>query len=239
MADDPVLREYGIPQARLAEHLDALARRGWAFVDLDAVLDVLDGTRHLPPRSVLLTFDDAYENLLSAGLPVLTERAVPAVAFAVADRVGGVNEWDREKGARELRLLDGHGLRSLARGGVEIGSHGATHAPLTRVPHDRLAAEIEGSAATLKAFGLARPRALSYPHGEHDAAVAAAARRAGYAVAFTVRAGVVRRGDDRYALRRIEVVASDTPTRLRVKLALARWPNRWQKRALALAKIRT
>lgn len=229
-----VLRKYGVPTARFAEQLDALARHGWTFVTLDQLLGALDGASALPRRSVLLTFDDAYADLLDAGLPLLAERDIPAVVFAVAGRVGGTNDWDRALGAGVLSLLDADGLRAVAAGGVEVGSHSCSHRPLSRVPADELSGEIEGSTDRLEALGLPRPRVLSYPHGDWSPEVAAQAQRAGYAAAFTVEPGTVHRGADRYALPRIEVFASDTPWRLRLKLATARLPSRWRKRALEL-----
>lgn len=238
LSDDPVLREYGVPQRRFAEHLDALARRGWAFVDMAAVRRALEGEQQLPARALLLTFDDAYAELRTEVLPLLAERAIPAAVFVVTAHLGGFNEWDRAKGARELALLDADGLRALGASGFEIGSHAATHRPLTRVAADELDAELTGSAASLEALGLPRPRALSYPHGDWSPEVAAAARRAGYAVAFTVDPGFVRLGADRYALPRIEVLASDTPRKLALKLATAEWPSRLRRRALALLRVR-
>lgn len=239
LGSDPVLREYGVPPARFAEQLDSLAARGWTFVDLDALLRALDGEEPLPPRAVLLTFDDAYAELRTAALPLLRQREIPAVVFAVTGLVGGVNEWDRAKGARVLALLDAEGLHALAAAGVEIGSHTSSHATLTRVEPDGLAAELEGSAARLEALGFPRPRALAYPHGAWDAGVAAAARAAGYGVAFTVEPGVVRRGGNRHALPRVEVLASDTATKLRMKLLTAGWPSRVRGLALALARVRS
>ena len=238
LADDPLLRDYGVPAARFARQLDALARRGWTFVSLDAVLRALDGDEPLPPRAVLLTFDDAYAHIPTEAFGVLAERGLSAVVFVVSGHVGGVNEWDRAKGAGVPELLDGDGLRELVACGAEIGSHGATHRPLTRIPSGDLDAELAGSAATLESCGLPRPRALSYPHGDRNAEVAAAARRAGYAAAFT-GAGTVRRGADPYALPRIEVLAGDTPGRLRLKLAMADWPSRRRRLALALLRVRS
>lgn len=233
---DPVLREYGVPATRLAEQLDGLVRCGWTFVELDAVLSALEGEQRLPARALLLTFDDAYADLLSAACPLLTERGIPAVAFAVTGRVGSTNEWDRRIGAGTLRLLDADGLRALTTHGVEIGSHGSSHRPLDRLAPDELHEELEGSALALEALGLPRPRALSYPHGRWAPELSVATRRAGYAAAFTVRPGLVRRGADRYALPRIEVLASDTPWRLRLKVATAGWPDRPRRRAWSLLR---
>jgi GT2 family glycosyltransferase/peptidoglycan/xylan/chitin deacetylase (PgdA/CDA1 family) len=237
LGDDPVLAEYGIPPERLGAQLDALAERGWSFVDLDAVLAAFEGRGSLPPRAALVTFDDCYLDLLDAGCPVLAERGVPALAFAVAGLTGASNDWDRPLGARELRLLDAEGLRELSSRGVEIGSHALTHRPLPRLDPEESAAEVTGSAERLEGLGLPRPRALSYPHGECSPAVAAAVREAGYAVAFTVTPGIADRDLDRWALPRIEVLASDSVRTLRLKLATARWPARWREPLLRAARL--
>jgi len=62
--------------------------------------------------------------------------------------------------------------------------------------------------------------------------VVEAVREAGYAVAFTVRSGIVRQDVDSYALPRIEVGANDTPFKLRVQIATAGWPRSWRRRVL-------
>lgn len=224
LGDDAILAEYGIPAPRLAEQLDALAAHGHSFVDLDAVLAALEGRGSLPERAVLVTFDDCYVDLLEEGLPVLRERGVPAVAFAVAGLTGAANEWDRPLGARELPLLGSEGLRELAAAGVEIGSHAMTHRPLARLEPTEAAQEVAESAERLESFGLPRPRALSYPHGETSPAVEAAAAEAGYLAAFTVEPGIADGSCGRLALPRIEVLAGDSVRTLRVKLATASWP---------------
>ncbi len=237
LGEDPVLAEYGVPAERLAAQLDDLAARGWSFVGLDAVLAAFEGRGGLPRRAVLVSFDDCYVDLLGEGLPVLAERGVPALAFAVAGLTGGANEWDRPLGARELPLLDSAGLRELAAGGVEIGSHAMTHRPLARLEPAEVETEVAESAARLESLGLPRPRTLSYPHGETSPAVEAAVRKAGYKAAFTVDPGIADRSCDPLALPRIEVLASDSMRLLRVKLATARWPARWRGLALRAARL--
>jgi peptidoglycan/xylan/chitin deacetylase (PgdA/CDA1 family) len=235
--DDRVLAGYGVPSAHFERHLDALVSHGWTFIELDALLRGLQGQQRLPWRSILLTFDDGYDDLLSAGVPVLAERGIPGIAFAVADRVGGINEWDREIGADTLRLLDAEGLRALAARGIEIGSHGCSHRRLTEVAREELPRELEGSAAQLEALGLPRPRAFAYPYGAWNDVVARAVRQMRYGVAFTAHPGVVRRNSDRFALPRIVVSASDTPGRVRFKVAVAGWPYRLRNQLLRLLRI--
>lgn len=238
LAEDPILVRYSVPPDCFTEHLDYLSERGWSFVDLDQVLAAFDGGHPLPPRAVLLTFDDAYADLLHAVCPVLSSRGIPAVAFAVAGQIGGTNVWDSRNGAASLDLLDAGGLREVSGQGIEIGAHTATHRPLTEVPAEELEEELAGAAHLLEQAGLPRPRAFSYPYGHWNARVAAAVAEAGYEVAFTVDRGVAQNGADLYALPRIAVHADDTGGRLHMKLTASTWPAPVRAGLRALARLR-
>jgi peptidoglycan/xylan/chitin deacetylase (PgdA/CDA1 family) len=237
LGDDPLLRDYGVPPARFAAQLDALLDSGRRFVDLDALIRALDGDAALPRRALLLTFDDAYADLTDVVVPMLAERAIPAVVFTVAGQIGGESAWDRAKGARALPLLGEDGLRQLVGAGHEVGSHGATHRPLTRVPAEELSDELTGSADRIEAAGVPRPRAFAYPHGDRSPTVTRDARDAGYAVAFAIEPGSVQRGADRWSLPRVEVRAGDTPRRLALKVRTAGWPTPVRRRVLAWMRV--
>lgn len=218
-----MLAEYGVSPALLGAHLDSLAAHGWEFVDLDMALAWLRGEGELPRRAALVSFDDAYTDLLEVGAPLLAGRGVPAVVFAVAGHLGGANDWDHHKGAANLRLLDPDELARLPAHGIEVGAHTMSHRPLPEVPPAELEAELSGAAERIEAAGLPRPRAVSYPYGRFTPEVAEATRTAGYAAAFTTAWGDPRPGGDLFTVPRIEVHASDTPRKLRLKMALAGW----------------
>jgi peptidoglycan/xylan/chitin deacetylase (PgdA/CDA1 family) len=231
LSGEGVLAEYGVPPERFAAQVDALRRGGWSFVDLERVRTGLTGGGELPRRAILLTFDDGYADLLSEGAPLLSGRGVPAVAFAITERIGGNNDWDGPRRDNPQPLLDEEGLRSLAGAGVAIGSHGATHRRLTELDPAELEAEVKGSKAHLGSIGLADPVAFSYPYGAWSPEVAAAVKDAGYELAFTVRPGAADRSESPYALPRVEVFAADGPRAVRLQARSAAWPA-WLRRPL-------
>jgi peptidoglycan/xylan/chitin deacetylase (PgdA/CDA1 family) len=239
LRDDPVLAEYGVSPELFVAQLDDLDAHGWEFVDLDAVLAWLRGEGSLPRRAVLVSFDDAYADLLEVAAPLLGEREIPAVVFAVAGHLGGANDWDHHKGAASLRLLEAGDLPRAAASAIEVGAHTVNHRPLPEVPAAELEDELGGAAARIEAAGVPRPRAFSYPYGRWSPTVAAAVREAGYAVAFTTAWGDPRPGADLFTVPRVEVHASDTPRKLRQKLALAGWrPGLLRDGLLTLAGVR-
>ena len=218
-----VLEPYGVPPRVLARHLDLLQRLGFHFVSAEETLRSLEGRGGLPRRAVLLTFDDCYEDLLHAALPILERRAIPAVAFAVSGHVGGSNAWDQAIGAPGLRLLDVEGLRELARRGIEIGAHSRSHCALPGLPDRALHQEIAGSVADFEAEGLVRPRLFAYPYGECDERVTKATARAGLRAAFTVDPGRIGRRSAPHRLPRIEILRSDAGLRFLLKVVGAQW----------------
>ncbi|HEX6702177.1 MAG TPA: glycosyltransferase, partial [Gaiellaceae bacterium] len=211
---------WGIPPRRFRRQLGLLARR-LRFVDAAEFGRYLGGAG-VPRRAALLTFDDCYRDLVDAGLPMLRDLGVPALAFAVSRRVGGTSDWDAEIGAPELPLADAAGLRELAEARVAIGSHTRTHRKLSRLAADELSDEIAGSLTDFEPLGLPRPAFLAYPYGAYSSAVTAAAAAAGLRGAFTTEPGLAQPGHDAYAVPRIEIRREDGSLRFLWKVAAIR-----------------
>ncbi len=77
-------------------------------------------------------------------------------------------------------------LHRLAAGGMALGLHGKTHAPMKHAAD--LDAELSGARAALaRQLGQPAPNAesMSFPHGSFDDAIAQRARDAGYELIFT------------------------------------------------------
>jgi peptidoglycan/xylan/chitin deacetylase (PgdA/CDA1 family) len=214
---DAVLGEYGIPPQRFARQLDSLLGRGFVFVRPDEFVAMLDGEAQLPRKALLLTFDDCYEELAEVAGTLLEPRGIPGIAFAVSGVQSGTNEWDQAIGARTMRLLDAEGLQLLRTHGVEIGCHSRSHRPLPSVPDGALTEETVRSADDLAALGLPRPRFFAYPHGVQDGRSRAAVQAAGFAAGFGLSSRRASRASDRFALPRIEILASDGPLRFWLK----------------------
>ena len=70
-------------------------------------------------RSVAVTFDDAYEDVLTEALPVLERLGIPATVFAVSDVLGESFWWDRMAGIPVAVAL-GH-LRAIGSLTVDPG----------------------------------------------------------------------------------------------------------------------
>jgi peptidoglycan/xylan/chitin deacetylase (PgdA/CDA1 family)/GT2 family glycosyltransferase len=217
----PILESYGVPPEIFAQQMDQLSKSGYRFIDADEFLRFLQGKGGLPKKAVLISFDDCYQDVLDFALPILQERGIPAVAFAVSKRLGGTNEWDQRIGAPIMQLMDVEGLKKLAQGCFEIGAHSQTHPQLTQISQEQLVDEMAGSIADLEKVGLTRPRLFAYPHGVYDENVEKLAQEIGLEAAFTVEPDWVKPGVKPYQIPRFEIFREDTGWKFHWKVLTA------------------
>ena len=115
-------------------------------------------------------------------------------------------------------VLPWEALRQLASEGVTIGAHTRTHPALTRLAVAEARAEIEGSRDDLaRQLGRA-PRVFAYPFGDHDDAVVALVRDAGFALAVTCQDGHNPAWADPLRLCRTNITPRTTPLVFRFRL---------------------
>src|SRR5262249_247819 len=161
----------------------------------------------LPRRSVILTFDDAYEDFATAALPVLLENGFSAMVFPVAGLAGRTSEWDASFGPT-APLLDWGGIRELQLTGIRIGSPSSTPPPLAASQPRDMVRELFLSRAVLKERLGTAVDTIAYPFGSNDGVVRHLVGAAGYRYAFTTEAARAGRDHHRLGLPRVDVPGS-------------------------------
>jgi peptidoglycan/xylan/chitin deacetylase (PgdA/CDA1 family)/glycosyltransferase involved in cell wall biosynthesis len=191
---------------RFERQLASLRRRGMTGVTLRDCLAAARGERALPPRPVILTFDDGYlDNYLNA-FPLLQRYGMAAVVFLVADPTLTSNAWDAPAGEPRTPLMDRRQALELARAGIEIGSHTLTHPRLPDLPADRMAWELVESKQVLESWLETPVTSLAYPYGAVDERVKRAAQQAGYDLAVATNSGPIHFGADPLEIRRVQIL---------------------------------
>jgi peptidoglycan/xylan/chitin deacetylase (PgdA/CDA1 family) len=154
-------------------------------------------------KAVVITFDDAFRNVLDHGLEILARHKVPAIQFVVSGSVGKENHWDVEKGDVAEPLMDVAQIKQWLAAGNEIGSHSVTHRNLKKLNATEAREEIFASKKFLEdTFGL-EVRHFCYPFGGWTPEVRELVIQAGYKTACTMDFGTNGPDADRFALRRI------------------------------------
>lgn len=213
---------YCISPDNFAAHMRALARKGYRAVDIDALVDWLEGGPPLPEGALLVTFDDGFRGVREHALPVLEALSWPFTVFLVSDLIGQQDHWTRASNPDGVThpLLDADEIRDMQARGVSFHSHTRSHASLPTLDDSQLADQLAGARAALAGLLGHDVPYLAYPFGHLDERVEAATRAAGYRAAFSTQPGFNRRDVNRFRIRRIEVFGTDTAAMLLRKVKL-------------------
>lgn len=211
------LAPYRVTPDRFAQQIRHLRNEGFRSVEPEELFQALSTNRPLRGRPVMLTFDDGYADFAEHAWPVLKDCGFGAVLFVVPDKVGACADWDARYGD-PAPLLDWPGIAALARDGVSIESHSASHRPLPSLETEPLYWEALSSAAAIERVVGRRPMAFSYPFGALDPVVERVVEECGYRLGFTTTPGVCSLGADPLRLSRVEMAEADDAASIGRKL---------------------
>jgi peptidoglycan/xylan/chitin deacetylase (PgdA/CDA1 family) len=182
-----------ITPAQFEEQLRTLARLHARTLTAAQLVDDLR-RKAVPPRAVVLTFDDGYADARTVVFPLLERYHDVATFFVVSGNVGT---------PRHLSWAD---IRTMSRAGMEIGGHGREHVDLTELDARGQLAQVAACARALRRWANINPITYAYPSGRYNATTLAVMHRARLAAAFSEDPGEVRSLDNPYRLPRIRVL---------------------------------
>ncbi|MHB8984666.1 MAG: polysaccharide deacetylase family protein [Eubacteriales bacterium] len=220
---DPETGNLGlrVPPEVFDRQMQYLYSQGYHTVSLGDVREYMTGERILPPKSVVITFDDGYRDNYTFALPILEKYNFKATFFVVTGTVGKVNSFDNS--IQPVNQMAGWSeLRDMAARGMEIGSHTVSHPRLTELSPEKALYQIKKSKLALEK-GLGQPvRFFSYPHGCYNAAVEKIVEESGYEAATSTLPGLDYPDNDVYALKRICVTGQTSCLKLLKELNRAK-----------------
>lgn len=222
-----------------------LAKR-YRFIGLDDYLAARRGELTLPPKALVITFDDGHAGNYNL-LPLFRRLRIPVTIFLCAGIINtrrhywftvrhprvSTSAMKQLPNAERLRLLAEAGFHpeleyetpqaldraqiGEMRGAVNFQAHTILHPCLPMCDDEEAAREIAGSKAALEQhFGLA-VNAMAYPNGDYSDRDAELARQAGYACAVTVDYGFNTLKTDPFRLKRLSANDTDNLDELAVK----------------------
>ena len=175
----------------------------------------------LPPKPVLVTFDDAYADLVDNAFPVLLRYGFGAAVFVPTRHIGGTNAWDKHVRFPTYRLMSASQIREWAGRGIEFGAHSRTHSDLTALNKEEIEEEVDGSRRDMVHIVDRQVRCFAYPYGRYDAPSLAAVERS-FDLAFTIEEGLNDLQTNPRLLRRTMVMPGDHVIDLASRVHLGR-----------------
>ncbi|AMK78245.1 MULTISPECIES: polysaccharide deacetylase family protein [Methylomonas] len=215
---------YSIHADLFAKHLGYLQQEGWTTV----LFKDLQNAETLPEKSVVITFDDGYEdNYPGAFLPLMAN-GMKATWFIATDCIGKHAHWLGNP-STQSRMLTAERLLEMHAAGMEIASHTCSHPDLSVLNLDQQRLELSKAKVVLEDLLSTQVSSLAYPFGRFNADSVTAAQQTGYSIACTTRPGWFDSESNPYMVRRIAIFSGDSVSTLARKLSFADNDVSWKK----------
>ncbi len=190
------------------KQMDFLRRNGYQVITVDDLIQGTKARKRFPHKTVVITFDDGYEDNYKNAFPVLKEHHFSAAIFLISDYLG-VNP----------NLLTWDQVKEMSQNGITFGSHTRHHVYLPEESEEQLKDEIQGSKRVIEER-LGEPvHYFAYPSGGFSEHIKSLVAMAGYRAAFSTNRGYDRYNIDLYELSRIRINNWDSPFVLWNKLS--------------------
>lgn len=188
---------YQLSLAKFREQMLYLKDNGFTPLSIDEYHAVMTRQSAVPPKPILLTFDDGTSDFATHVVPVLQQHGFKATQFAVSNWVNGAGYMSSAQ------------LGSLA-SSYDIQNHTESHPRLTSLSYAAAYGEIVRASDRIAGWTGKRPEFLAFPYGATDSTVQNAARDNGIKMAFTVSGQKSTSAMNFLALPRYLIPSSET-----------------------------
>jgi peptidoglycan/xylan/chitin deacetylase (PgdA/CDA1 family) len=171
-------KSFFIQEDIFEKQLEYIKKSGFVALGFDEVEEATLLEKQLPPRSIMLTFDDGWLDNYTYAFPLLKKHNIKANIFLSVGLVGQNNmlAWSQIEEMRQSRL-------------VEFASHGLTHKRLRSLTDDDCLAELIQSKTILEQKLGRKILSFAYPYGSCDVRARVLVKRAGYIVDYGTKKG--------------------------------------------------
>lgn len=192
-------RDLSVSPENFAAQMQYLAEQGYQTISLYDLIYHLSLGWPLPPKPIIITFDDGYRDNYTNALPVLLKHGFVGTFFILTEPIDQKHE----------DYLTWNQVRRMSEVGMDIEVHGRTHRDLRGRDTDFLIWEIVGPQEIIEARIHHLPRFFCYPSGQYDEDVVALLKSAYFWGAVTVEQGTLHTPESLFDLHRIRVKGAD------------------------------
>ncbi|MCB0212211.1 MAG: polysaccharide deacetylase family protein [Anaerolineae bacterium] len=207
---DAIRTDLSVPPDLFDTHLAYLREAGYESISFQQLAGALSQGAALPPKPIIITFDDGYRDSYENAFPILQKYGYTATFFIFTQPIDTANvdflSWDM--------------VREMHQAGMEFGSHSHTHPDLRNRDVEFLLREIVTSKQLIEQNIGEKIRAFAYPSGQYDEATIRVVKSAGFWAAVTTQWGGYQSYDERFTMPRVRIRGNDSSAMLANKLQL-------------------
>jgi peptidoglycan/xylan/chitin deacetylase (PgdA/CDA1 family) len=205
---DDIRLDLSVTPAQFEAHLAYLRQAGYETISMRQLAYALSQQAPLPPKPIIITFDDGYRDNYENAFPLLRKYGYTGVFF--------VFNYPIDTG--DANYLTWDMVIEMHKAGMEIGSHSYRHWDLRGRDADFLIYEIVGSKEAIEQRIGEPVRFFAYPFGYYDDLTKRVIESAHFWNAVTTELGIEQSFDNRFEMPRIRMHGYDQVDELAKKL---------------------
>ena len=168
----PIGSQYYVPPEKFEAQMKLLYDWEYTVISTQMLVDAIKEGADLPPRPVIITFDDGDISVYKTAFPILQKYGLTGVVYIVGNYMGTEGYMSAAQ------------IKELVAAGWEVGSHSRSHRDLTKLePAVQRVEVVEARKVLQKATG-SPVLTFAYPYGIMSPSVADYAHFAGYIAAM-------------------------------------------------------
>lgn len=181
-----------------------LSDNEFKVISLNTLLKYLSGNLTVNPKTIVLTFDDGFQNFYETAFPVLSRYNFTATVFLITDYCGKLNDWlGNLPGMQRMALMSWDKIKELNAYNFEFAAHSRTHADLTKLEPAKAFREIVESKTIIEDRLGGKVKNFAYPYGRYNSIVKKLTEKH-FETASSTNLGKVGIGDDPFSLKRVD-----------------------------------
>jgi peptidoglycan/xylan/chitin deacetylase (PgdA/CDA1 family) len=194
-------RSYATFDTDFAAQMNYLDRSGYSTISLDRFIAYQNNGHSLPPKPIIITFDDGFASNYHYAFPILKKHGMTAIIFATPDTE---SENFKKYAASDVPLTISQ-MKEMSENGISIQSHAMTHRYLSELDPETIRWELAESKRILEEKIGKKVSYLAIPSGAYSRTVKTLAKETGYTAVFCMLKGTNNKHSDRFGLRRLVV----------------------------------
>lgn len=193
---DAVRTSLTVSQDRFEAEMNFLVEQGYTTIKLVDLIQHLQSGEPLPEKTVILTFDDGYDDNYTNVFPTLKDHGFVGTFFII----GSPTDYGSPGYMRWEQILE------MYNNGMEIGAHSLTHRyNLGTTRNSTQDGEIKNGHKLMVDHLPNWTPIFSYPSGSYNQYTLTLLNELGYVAAVTTKQGTLQTNAKSYELRRVRI----------------------------------
>jgi len=178
---DGVTKALSVSTQTFDDQMKYLVDNGYKTIKAEDLVEAIINNKELDKKTIVLTFDDGYEDIYTEAFPIAKKYNVILNAMIITDSIGKPDymTWD------QLKEMKKSGL-------VYLYNHTKTHPTLAKKTDDEIKIEAtEAQSALEKNLGTTYPL-ITYPYGTYSERVIRILKENGFKAGFSTLKGITQ-----------------------------------------------